>query len=312
MWYFLDINTNTQTISVGIAGAGVWAGRVHVPAIQADPRFRITGIWSRRPEQTAEFAARFGLEPIADFADLIEASSVIDLAVPPAVQPTLALEAAARGRQHMLEKPVGMDGRLLEQLRMVVAERRLSARVFVTRFFDAGRLATLNSLAAEPWTRARSEWRSGAFLPGSPFAVAWRDADAVLYDIGPHAISQLEAILGPVGEGRMVASTPTSIALELRHVGGAQSEVFVDVGADVPALEEELTLWVPGVEHHPVLETVDPRRAFGQLLDRLAADISGTEVGIDDGTDPTRLADGIRMVTLLGDLAASRQQPVAR
>ncbi len=146
MCYFLDINTNTQTISVGITGAGAWVDRGHIPALQDHPRFQIAGIWGCYLDQAQLIGARFGIEPIVEFEELVLASDVVDLVVPPAVQPGLAL----------------------------VAERRLAVRVFVTRFFDLDRIATLRPLAAEARTRARNEWRSGSFLPGNPFATAWR------------------------------------------------------------------------------------------------------------------------------------------
>lgn len=293
---------NTHQIAVGIAGAGVWAGRVHIPALQADPRFRIVGIWARRFDQAELLGERFGLKPIADFDELIDAADVVDFAVAPAAQPELALKAARQGRHLILEKPVGVDVTVLEELRSVVEARRLAARVFVQRFFDPGRMAVMRALAAEAWTRARSEWWSSAYLPGNPFATPWRDANAVLYDIGPHSISQLEAILGNVQEGATVAKTATTVRLHLRHLGGAESEVFIDVGADVPSMREALTLWTPKAQHQPALQDVQTHPAFGRLLDRLVADMTDPENKPDDRSG---LADGIRMVRLLGELAGS-------
>jgi len=298
---------NTHQIAVGIAGAGVWAGRVHIPALQADPRFRIVGIWARRFEQAELLGARFGIKPITDFDELVDAADVIDFAVPPAAQPALALKAARQGRHLILEKPVGGDVAVLEELQSVVAARRLATRVFVQRFFDPGRMATMRALAEERWTRARSEWWSGAYLPGNPFATPWRDANAVLYDIGPHSISQLEAILGNVQKGEMVAQTATSVALTLRHTGGAESEVFIDVGADVPSMREALTLWTPKAQHQPALEDVQAHASFGRLLDRLMADMADPEIQPDDRTG---LADGIRIVRLLDELAGSWREPM--
>lgn len=298
---------NTHHIAVGVAGAGVWAGRVHIPALQADPRFRIVGIWARRFEQAELLGAQFGIKPIADFGELVDAADVVDFVVPPAAQPVLALQAARQGRHLILEKPVGVEADVLDELRSVVDEQRLAARVFVQRFFDPRRVEAMRSLATTPWTRARSEWWSSAYLPGNAFATPWRDANAVLYDIGPHSISQLEAILGNVHEGLMVARTATSVALVLRHVGGARSEVFIDVGADVPSMREALTLWTPTVEHQAVLEDVQAHAGFGRLLDRLVADMEHPENQPDDRSS---LADGIRMVRLLGELAATWHEPV--
>ncbi len=129
-------------------------------------------------------------------------------------------------------------------------------------------------LATMPWVKAHSTWRSSSYLPGNPFATPWRDSDAVLFDIGPHSISQLEGILGTAVHGQVTRRTPTAVDLEVHHQSGATSTVRIDVGADVVALEEELILW--GTEGKVVvpLVPVDAQAAFGRMLDHLALDMS--------------------------------------
>jgi predicted dehydrogenase len=294
-----------MTVSIGIVGAGVWAERVHLPSIAAHPDFRIAGVWARRAEQAEKLAKGFDVPAVAELSDLIGRSDVLDFAVPPAVQPELALVAARRDKHLILEKPVGTDLDLLGRLQNEVRRRRLAVSVFVNRFFDPARKATMAELASTPWTNAHTTWRSSSYLPGNPFATPWRDSGAVLFDIGPHAISQLEAILGRTVHGQITTKAPTQVDLELHHQGGATSTVHIDVGADVPALEEQLTVHgAEGTVAVPLL-ALDPKAAFARLLDHLAKDMQQDAVEVRTSPPATSLAEGIRTVRLLLQIACS-------
>jgi predicted dehydrogenase len=296
------------TASIGIVGAGVWAGRVHLPGIAAHHGFTIAGVWARRPDQAQALADRFDVAAVSDFDDLVRRSDVVDFAVPPAVQPELALAAARQGKHLILEKPVGTDVAALERLHDEVRARRLAVAVFVNRFFDPGRVRTMTEKARTPWTRAEATWRSSAYLPGNPFATQWRDSDAVLWDIGPHSISQLEAILGPTKHGQILDKGRTSVDVALHHKGGATSTVRIDVGADVETMEEELTLWGPQGPVEVPLSPVDATAAFGRLLDHLAGDIH-REVAQRTSPPQAGLAEGIRTVRLLQQITGSVDSP---
>ena len=293
-----------MTVSIGIVGAGVWADRVHLPSILAHGGFEVAGVWARRPEQAQELAHRHDVPAVSDLDELLRRSDVVDFAVPPAVQPELALLAARQNRHVLLEKPVGTDLEMLARLQDEVLARRLTVVVFVNRFFDPARKATMAELAAHPWAKARSTWRSNAYRPGSPFATSWRDGDAILFDIGPHVISQLEAILGPAVHGQVTHRTPTAIDLEVHHQERAVSTARIDVAADVPALEEELTLWgADGRVDVPLLH-VDAIAAFGRMLDHMARDMQEGVIEQRSSPPEAGLEVGIRTVRLLQQITS--------
>jgi len=76
---------------------------------------------------------------------------------------------------------------------------------------------------------------------------------------------------------------------------------------DDPSMREALTLWTPKAQHQPALEDVQAHASFGRLLDRLMADMADPEIQPDDRTG---LADGIRIVRLLDELAGSWREPM--
>lgn len=290
-----------MTIKIGIVGAGVWAERVHIPSIVRDSRYELVGLFSRRQSVAEALAARCDIRAVDSFDSLLDQADVIDFVVPPAAQPALALEAAQLGKHLILEKPVGLNASSLSSLVAEVVRRGLLASVFVTRYFDQQRTSLVRELATRPWTHALSTWRSNAYLPGNPFATPWRDEAAMLYDIGPHLIAQLESILGTVISGERSQHSPTALELTLRHQGGTTSRIQVDVGADVQQLEETLTLWAAdaGEDGEQVaLASVDPRNAFASLLGILAEDIEAGRT-IPSIPDEATLAAGVRMVALL-------------
>ena len=69
-------------------------------------------------------------------------------------------------------------------------------RGFVPEEFER----VLEDMRGKRWTGARVRQHTEAMLPGSPYAGSvWRQAEgAALWDLGPHALSVLTAILGPV------------------------------------------------------------------------------------------------------------------
>src|SRR5688500_18568741 len=95
-----------MVLTVGLAGAGPWAAAVHGPMLVAGPETRLAGVWSRRPESAQRVAEPLGVPVFTDFDALVAASEAVALAVPPSVQPALAVRTAAAGRALLLEKPL--------------------------------------------------------------------------------------------------------------------------------------------------------------------------------------------------------------
>jgi predicted dehydrogenase len=72
-------------------------------------------------------------------------------------------------------------------------------------------------------------------LPGSPFAgCAWREEKGALWDLGPHALSVLLPVLGPVVKASATRDVHGVTALALRHADGATSTSMLTFHAAAP------------------------------------------------------------------------------
>ncbi len=85
-----------MTVRIGLFGTGHWAEEVHAPALLAAPEVELVGVWGRDTARTASFADRLGCRPYA----------AVDVALPPDVQASVAVDAAAAGRHLLLDKPL--------------------------------------------------------------------------------------------------------------------------------------------------------------------------------------------------------------
>jgi predicted dehydrogenase len=95
-----------EPVAVGLVGAGPWAALVHAPMIGAGPETRLAGVWARRPDAAAILATKHGAPTFEDLDALFDACEAVAFAVPPDVQPALALRAARKGKALLLEKPI--------------------------------------------------------------------------------------------------------------------------------------------------------------------------------------------------------------
>ena len=76
----------TDTLRVGLVGAGPWATIVHAPLLAGGPGTRLEVVWARREEAAAELAGKYGAAAAGSFEALLERCDAVAFAVPPAVQ----------------------------------------------------------------------------------------------------------------------------------------------------------------------------------------------------------------------------------
>jgi predicted dehydrogenase len=95
-------------IRVGVVGLRFGA-RVHVPAFRGDSRCVVTALAGRTLEGTAAMAAELGIPgSYAGWRALLAQGAIdaISIAVPPAEQPAIIVEAARHGKHVFCEKPL--------------------------------------------------------------------------------------------------------------------------------------------------------------------------------------------------------------
>lgn len=214
-------------LTVGLVGAGPWAGMVHAPTFAAGPETTLAGVWARRPEQAEALAGRFGAPAFGRVEELFDHCDAVAFCVAPAAQGELAPLAARAGKALFLEKPLAEDLDTARRVADAVDEAGVVTQVLLSwRYTSAAR----DFLAGVPALRpigAAGRFLSGAML-GGPFVSPWRLEHGGLLDVGPHLVDLLDAALGPVVDVRAHGDRRWT-GLLLDHEGGAVSEASLSL-----------------------------------------------------------------------------------
>jgi predicted dehydrogenase len=229
----------------GLVGTGPWASMAHGPGLRAAPGVEFAGIWGRRADKTAAMAGELGVTPYDDYAELLESVDAVAFAVPPKVQASMALEAAAVGKHLLLDKPLADAADDARALADEAAAEGIASVVFFTDRFDP----VMRSFFAE--VRDQGGWKGGwsrmlASLdaPDNPFTNSqWRRERGALWDVAPHALSNLTAMLGPIAEVTAVGGAGDLVHMVLTHESGATSTASVTLSAPPTGTTFETGIW---------------------------------------------------------------------
>ena len=233
-----------QAVSVGLAGAGAWATVATAPTLSEGPETRLAGVWSRRPESASRLADAHGVPAFERFEDLLDACEAVALALPPTVQPDLAVAAARAGRAVLLEKPLATDVAGADRIAAAVAEAGVGSVVVLTYRFASPVRDFLVGAAASRSFGGRACFLSGAYLAG-PCASGWRLEYGALLDVGPHAIDLVDAALGRVTAVRAHGDSHRWVGLLLEHEGGGRSEVSLSCRVAIEPSRTEAEVFGP-------------------------------------------------------------------
>jgi predicted dehydrogenase len=286
----------------GLVGTGPWARRTHGPGLKAASGVDLVGVWGRHPDKTSALAAELGVTPYGDYAELLESVDAVAFAVPPKVQASMALEAAAVGKHLLLDKPVAESVDDARALADEVADEGIASVVFFTSRFQQ----PLRSFFAD--IQARAGWKGGwtrmlAALdePGKPLADSpWRrERRGAIWDVGPHALSNLTAMLGPITELTAVGGAGGLVHLVITHESGATSTASISLSAPPAGSNFETGVWgETGTALLPDSET--------SAVEALQLAAEELVVAAESGeSHPVDVAFGTRIVELL---AAAEQQ----
>ena len=231
-------------VEMGLVGAGPWAARMHGPVLAAGPQTRLAAVWSRRPEATAQLAARLGTHAAGSYEELLDRCEAVAFAVPPDVQAALAPRAARAGKALLLEKPIALDLGGARALADTVAEHGVVSQLVLTKRYHHSTRAFLTAAAAFDAAGARACYLHGAFLGGA-MATGWRLTRGALYDLGPHLLDLVDAALGPIEELRAAGDSRRWMELTCRHRGGAISQLSLSGAVGLPRSQAGIELFGP-------------------------------------------------------------------
>ena len=106
-------------LRVGVLGAGVWAGRAHVPGWLRDPRCEVVAIADVELDRAQALAEESGVsEATTDWLSIIQRADIdaIDIATPSATHLELAMAAIEAGKHVLCEKPLSRRAADVEQM----------------------------------------------------------------------------------------------------------------------------------------------------------------------------------------------------
>ena len=230
-----------MSLRFGVAGTGHWARTVHVPGLGRTVGAKPVGVWGRNAAEAARIAGDNGLAAFADFDAMLGAVDAVSFALPPDVQAPLALRAARAGKHLLLEKPIATNVREADAIAREVAAQGLGSVVFFMRRFVPEIAAAIDQASRRPWTRASVTVHSTTLVAGSPYAdSAWRrETGAAIWDIGPHVVSILIAVLGPVVEVRAERVDGHVHRFTTSHARGAVADVSLSIHVERAAARND-------------------------------------------------------------------------
>jgi predicted dehydrogenase len=287
----------------GLLGTGHWAAQTQAEALSAHPDAELVGVWGRDPAKAETVAAGFGARGYPDLDQLLSEVDAVAVAVPPDVQAELAVRAAKAGRHLLLDKPLALTVEAADRVVAAVEAAGVASVVFFTSRFHSNVDAFLTDAATRSWDLARITWLASIFQAGNPYGGSvWRREKGGLWDVGPHALSLVLPVLGPVEQVEAMAGPRDTTHLLLRHTRGAVSSLVLTLDAPPGAtLVESVFYGAHG------LVPVPPNggtavAAFGAAISQLI-----TAAAMDRPAHPCDVRFGREIVQVLATAEAARQ-----
>jgi predicted dehydrogenase len=292
-----------MALRFGLLGTGYWAAETQAPALAAHPDVELAGIWGRDPAKAAALADRYQTRPYPDIDALLEDVDAVAVALPPDIQAEVALRAARLGRHLLLDKPVAFTTEAADRILAEADRHQVASVVFFTNRFCANVEAFLaRARETGDWDGARGTMFASIFRPGNPYGGSpWRREKGGLWDIGPHALSVILPVLGPVSQVVAASGPHATVYAILTHSGGATSTLALTLDAPPNATAFEFVFY--GADGFASVPACD-RGA----VDAFAAAVSELVRCAGDGTGhPCDLRFGREVVAILAAADQARQ-----
>jgi len=239
--------TSLPMIRIAVCGTGFWAEEVHLPVYAAHERFEVVGVQGRNLERARELAAKFGGQAFDSFDEMLASVDAVSFALPPEIQARLSTQAAAAGKALMLEKPMATSLAEAQALVDAVKKAGVGAMVYLPRLYSDPIRGLIRQAAEAGVTEGSASFRSSALLAGSPYADSvWRQgAFGALWDIGPHVLSVLCSVFGPVRTVSASNPQPSKFECVFEHDRGRSTASLNLRDAEVEGLHEQYSFWGP-------------------------------------------------------------------
>jgi predicted dehydrogenase len=260
----------------GLAGTGPWARAVQGPGLAQEPTVEMAAVWSRSPDRAAALAAELGTTSYDDYSQFLAQVDAVAFAVPPQVQPALAVQAAKAGKHLLLEKPIALTEKDADLLVAVVERAGVSTVVNFSWRFDEDHRKWLDRARTQTPAGAWARVLAPGLAPGSPYAGSrWREEKGALWDVTPHVLASLIPALGKVAHVTAKAGPKDLVHMILRHESTATSTITVTLHATPAADDFDFSFWgADGLSPMPGDPRVTNSHAFQLAVRELAANAS--------------------------------------
>jgi predicted dehydrogenase len=187
-------------LRIGIIGAGGAALGIHIPGFRLCPEVEIAAVCDTDPKA----AEKIGVPLVSSYRDLLQRDDIraVVNATPNYLHEEIALEAVARGKHILCEKPLSLNtASAAEMLRAAEAAGVIHMAAFTYRYTPALQymlhLVSSGELGTIRTVRAAYQMAMSGHLLG------WRSTKAqagsgALADIGSHLIHMVELVAGPI------------------------------------------------------------------------------------------------------------------
>jgi predicted dehydrogenase len=235
----------------GLLGTGYWAAETHAAALVAAPDATLAGVWGRDPTKAALLAGRYGTRAYEDVDTLLADVDAVAIALPPDVQAPLAARAARAGKHLFLDKPLALTVEAADEVVAAVDASGVNSVVFFTSRFTPAVVDVLSeAVGTGGWDGGRATLLGS--VAGGPFGSSpWRYQHGGLWDVGPHALSLLIPVLGPVASLSAAAGPHQTTTVLLSHESGAVSTMTLSLASPV-------TTWDVSIYGEPGWVSVPP------------------------------------------------------
>lgn len=134
-------------IRTAVVGVG-YLGRFHAQKYASTPGSRLVAVVDSEAPRRAAVAAELGVEPLADYRDLVGSVEAVSIAVPPRLHHQIAGDMLRAGIHVLVEKPIAVTAREAAELNELAAERHLVLQVGHLERFNAAILGVAPLLEA--------------------------------------------------------------------------------------------------------------------------------------------------------------------
>jgi predicted dehydrogenase len=198
-------SSTSNPIRIGIIGAGAVSDYHHVPGIRIDPRAELVAACDGNDALLEQRKSDWGIEKTTTDYKALCADPDIDaviIATPNFTHKNMAIEAARNGKHIMCEKPLGLSGDEVSEMRdAAIAAGVVHMTAFTYRFAPSMRY--IHHLVTSGAIGAPRHFRSQRFLDWPETSWGWRQYKKTagagdLFDMTIHRIDFAMDLMGKI------------------------------------------------------------------------------------------------------------------